>query len=328
MTPAQFIQKRQPGWKELEALIDQMESAPDRSVPAAMQLRFGQLYRSACTDLSLSQAWRLPRELQLYLEGLVSRSHSNLYSQPRKRWNEVKQFFVETIPRLVFSDVNVRICTALFYVTFLLCGVLAFNSREFAADVVGESVLESYEQMHADMEEAELGDMIAGTGFYILNNVSIDLMTFGMGILGGIGSIFAVVFNAVHLGTVIGFLMTTPAGPNITRWVIAHAPFELTAIGISAGAGLRIGYSLISAGGRSRLRALREEARAAIPIIAAAALLTLIAGFIEAFLGPAKEGIGLVLKYVVGALSVVFLILYFLVLGFIQTRRYRRGVLR
>lgn len=323
MTPAKFIERRRGDWLELQQLLDRLENRADHTLDPDDYLRFGRLYRSACTDLSLSNTWRLPRDVQLYLEDLVSRSHSHLYSFHRDHWLRVKEFFTKLMPRAVFADIYVRICILAFYIPLVFSAYLAYESRAFATAVIGEAEMEMYEDMHAAREDANPGaaDMMAGTGFYVWNNVSIALLTFGIGILGGVMSLVMVLFNAVYLGAILGFLLTGPASENILSWIPGHGPFELTAIAIAGGAGLRMGFSFIAPGGRRRLRALREEAEGAVPIIAASVVLLFLAAFLEATVAP--SALPVYVKFAVGGASLLAMIAYFGIYGGYLHRRER-----
>lgn len=314
MTPAAFLKRRAPDWQELESLLQRMDRRMDRQASWSEMTRFARLYRAVCTDLSLAGAYRVPRAVQGQLEDLVSRSHNHLYASRKRKAVDLVRYFFRTVPSVVYHDVYVRICLLVFYVPFFLCGFLAYRSTDFARSVLGPAVMEQYQEMHeSPREESTAGGVVAATGFYVANNVSIDMLVFGLGILGGVGSLLFTLFNAVHLGAVLGFLMTTPARDQILSWIPAHAPFELTAIGIAAGAGLRIGFAMISSGGRTRLRALREEARNAVPIIGAASALTFFAAGIEALVAPSP--LPIVWKAALGGACTVLMLVYFVVLG-------------
>jgi uncharacterized membrane protein SpoIIM required for sporulation len=322
LTPADFIQKRSDDWRELDRLINQMEFRRDRSVSSGEMLRFARLYRAVCTDLSLAGSFRLPKGVQSYLESLVSRGHSTLYAGRKTRSADVRRFFAETIPARVYGDIYVRICMALFFGGLFLCIGLAYQSSDFAVAVLGEDTAQEYREMHEGRaEEVSMGQVTTGATFYILNNVTIDILAFGSGILGGVGSLLILLFNAVYLGSILGYLLSIPeVAPHILSWIPAHAPFELTAVAMAAGAGFKIGFALVAPRGRERAFALREEARAAVPIIVAAALLTFFAAFLEAALGPAN--LPTMHKVLVGGASLALMIVYF---GFMGHRAHRRA---
>lgn len=277
-------------------------------------LRFARLYRACCTDLSLAAAFRLSKPQQHRLEELVARGHSVLYSIPRRSFRDIWHYVFSFVPQAVRKDIFVRVCVPLFYGTFFICGGLAYFSKPFAENVAGAAALEAYREMHEEGHDSvQMGDMVGASGFYIANNVGLNLLTFGLGALCGIGSLFFCLYNGIVLGTIIGHLLTTPARENILLWVAAHAPFELTAIGFSAAAGMRIGFALVAPGARSHLLAIREEAIASLPVLFTAAMLTFFAAFIEAFLAPIRADMNL--KIGIGAASAVLMLSYFFLAG-------------
>ena len=126
-------------------------------------------------------------------------------------------------------------------------------------------------------------------GYYIANNMRIDFQCFAGGLAFGLGSVFYLLFNGLHIGAVAGHL--TPLGYIETFWgvVAGHSAFELSGIILSGAAGLKLGQALIAPGRLRRITALRLAARAALPLIWGAAGLTLLAAFIEAFWSPARS---------------------------------------
>jgi len=308
MTPAIFLSRRSPDWDELEQILPELERKRKR--PVADLLRFARLYRAVCTDLSVASAFRLSRGEQARLEDIVARGHAVLYSIPRRTFRDIKDYVFSFVPHAVRKDVFVKICLLIFYVPFFLCASLSYLSKPFAENVAGEAVLEAYREMHEKPEtDVKLGDLVGASGFYIANNIGLNLLTFGLGALFGIGSLFFCLYNAVFLGTIIGYLLSTPVRENILSWVAGHAPFELTAVGFSAAAGMRIGFALLAPGDRSRLLALREEAITSMPVLFCAASLTFFAAFLEAFLAPFHTN--LTLKFGVGTAGLVLMLSYF-----------------
>ncbi|MDO5567323.1 MAG: stage II sporulation protein M, partial [Planctomycetia bacterium] len=144
------------------------------------------------------------------------------------------------------------------------------------------------------------------------------LQCFSYGILGGIGGLFIVVSNAISLGTVFGAMM----GPNVDptasahfrEFVIAHGPFELTAIVLSAAAGMKMGFGFIWTNGYTRFDSVRRAAVNAAPIATVACVLFCLAALLESFISPSplfsKD-----VKIAIAYFSAVVLIYYILVLG-------------
>jgi len=159
-------------------------------------------------------------------------------------------------------------------------------------------------------------------GFYIYNNISIAFRTFAGGILAGIGSLIILCFNGIFLGVATGHIINVGFGETFFPFVIGHSSFELTAIVLSAQAGLLLGYRLFITKGLSRAASLKSAGKSALPIIAGAALMLVLAAIIEAF-WSSRYDLSAALRYGAGTAGWVFVILYFVFAG---TRR--RGLPR
>jgi uncharacterized membrane protein SpoIIM required for sporulation len=88
----------------------------------------------------------------------------------------------------------------------------------------------------------------------------------------------------------------------------------LTAIVLSAGAGLRLGFSWVITNGLNRFDALRKNGREAMPIMGAAMVMFFLAALIEGFLSP--SGLPYSVKAATAIISSCMLAFYFGVLGF------------
>jgi uncharacterized membrane protein SpoIIM required for sporulation len=80
--------------------------------------------------------------------------------------------------------------------------------------------------------------------------------------------------------------------------ITPHGLLELTAVFVAAGTGLRLGWTVIDPGPRSRGEALAEQGRAAVGVAIGLTGVLLVSGVIEAFVTPsglptwARVGIG------------------------------------
>ena len=162
------------------------------------------------------------------------------------------------------------------------------------------------------------GGMAGGgmAGFYIRHNTSIGLQCFAFGLLFGVAGLFVTATNAAMLGASFGHMAAGPHADNFYHFVTAHGPFELTAIVLSAAAGMKLGFSLIDTRGLTRTASLRRTAVEAMPTMGAAMVMFLLAALIEAFLSPSASPYWV--KASVAVLSGALLVVYFLVLGYPQ----------
>jgi uncharacterized membrane protein SpoIIM required for sporulation len=151
-------------------------------------------------------------------------------------------------------------------------------------------------------------------GFYIWNNVRIGFQTFAGGLAFGVGSIWFLASNGVVIGAVAGYLTQIGYARTFWSFVAGHSSFELIAIVLSGAAGLRLGLAVIAPGDLSRKAALVAAAKPAVRVMYGAAVLFLIAAFVEAFWSP-HTAIPFGAKIAVGAAGWVVLASYFAFAG-------------
>jgi uncharacterized membrane protein SpoIIM required for sporulation len=149
--------------------------------------------------------------------------------------------------------------------------------------------------------------------FYILNNVGIDFRTFAGGILGGVGTLLIVMFNALAIGASAGWVQQEGDMEKFLEWISGHVTPEFLGMLFSAMAGLRLGLALIRPGRMTRRRALATAGRKAVRLLYGAAALTLLAAVIEGFWSPLP--VALEIKYGFGLALTAFLVLWLLLAG-------------
>lgn len=322
MKVADLIAARQPNWVELERLCEKMGSSA--MLPEDVH-RFSTLYRAACADLALAEAYQLPPNTVVYLHRLVARAHNQLYRSRRYRWQHwIDVIFVNT-PRRIFHDPCVHIATIIFWGLFAMSAFLAYQDSRwpgFCENVVGQETMDMMKTMHADSQDG-YGSYAANSyafGGYVWHNAGIGLSCF-VSMLGVLPGLVTLAFNATYLGAAFGYMFRPEvgdSGANFQRFVTAHGPFELTAIVLSAGAGLRIGIGWIRTNGLARLDSLLKNARDALPIVMTAVILFCLAAIIEGFVSP-EPSVPWSFKGIISLASSFCLLFYFVVLGFPQS---------
>jgi uncharacterized membrane protein SpoIIM required for sporulation len=142
------------------------------------------------------------------------------------------------------------------------------------------------------------------------NNLSVGFMTFALGITGGLGTLYMLLFNGLLLG-VIGMACHL-SGMSLQLWsfVAPHGVLELPAIFLAGGAGLRIGAGLLFPGYLPRRESLARGGTDAVQLLLGSIPILVIAGVIEAFVSPTGLAIGL--KFALaGALFILLLVYLF-----------------
>ena len=314
MKVAALLEKRRANWSELERLCALMARRGKRS-PESIT-RFAALYRAACADLALADAYQLPPDTVQYLHQLVGHAHNQLYRSRRLDWRSWGHTLLVVVPQQLFRDRCVQVVFLLFWGTFLVSAALAYFDPNWANGVLPTALKEQLEENFKD----PLGDRppeanMAMAGFYIQNNTGIGLRCFAWGLL-IVPGLYVVVSNAFLIGTIFGY-MGSPGvveGTHFFEFVTAHGPFELTAIVLAGGAGLRLGLGWIRTGGLSRSASLQKTATEAMPIMGAAMVLFFLAALIEGFVSPSS--LPYAVKAAVAIISSGLLMFYFIVLGF------------
>lgn len=296
-----LLEARRANWHELECSCARLESVGGTVRRGAAFLgRFASLYRAACADLALSDAYQLPPNTIAYLHQLVGRAHNQLYRGEGFRFSGWAHEMLVAVPSRLVRDRCLWLAMAVFWGIFLISLVGAWLSTNFAERLLSKEHIAAMEEMYATPVFGREADENAGmAGFYIFHNGGITLQCFAAGMLGGVIGLPVLVSNAAILGGTFGHMIDSPGRDTFFEFVTAHGPFELTAIVMGSAAGMRLGFSLIKTGGLTRGESLRLAGEQAVPNIVAAVLLIIMAAFIEGFVSPsalpysAKAGVAL-----------------------------------
>jgi uncharacterized membrane protein SpoIIM required for sporulation len=315
-----FEQRHEPQWQALEKSLTQLEGGA-RSREAVPD--FPELYRQVCHHLALARHRRYGADLELRLNRLVLRGHQQLYQKQAGGLAPVFEFARSGFPRLVREEGRlVGAAALLFALPLLLMAFLVPRHPELALAVLSPASIEQMGEQYSPQGSLEAGRPVDSDilmfGYYIRNNISIAFRTFAGGILGGVGSIFFLVYNGLVIGTVMGHIRQMGYGGRFFPFVIGHGAFELTAIVLAGAAGLRMGLALLSPGRVSRGQALLLAGRTSLRLLYGAAAMLVLAAFLEAFWSPLSQPAGT--KYGVGIILWGYVFSYFLLAG-----RQRRG---
>ena len=323
MKVSEILDQRQPLWNELEMLCDRIGgSSKGAQLSAAKVTRFSTLYRSACADLALAEAWQFPPKTVDYLHRLVARAHSQMYRAERYRWKTWSEKVFIDVPAAIFQVTAVHVAVIVFWVLFFASAILAMDDqiwKGFDEDVLGSEQISQLESGFEKFSGRSWGENNFMAGFYILNNGSIGLYCFVM-MLFIVPGFITLGKNAVALGASFGVMLrgdSVTASENFFNFVTAHGPLELTAIVLSAGAGLKIGVSWWYTNGNRRIDNLKKTAIETIPVAMCAFCLFVMAAFVEGFISPhVKENVPWFFKAAVAVITSGMLMFYFVVLGY------------
>lgn len=312
VTEAAFAARRQADWARLEQLVHLVSMKGHRALSRADVVGIPPLYSDACADLASARAARYSAPLVDYLENLTAVGHTVLYGAvPRgaaaSRTAGLRAA-LEAFPRAVRARRGAMLLSALLFLgPFVVGAIVAFRNPDFAFRIVPESTLRPLSEAYAKGFDAgrAAGEGALMAGFYVNNNVGIALRCFALGVFGGLGSAFYLVDNGLSIGAVLGYVSSQGAGANILTFIVGHGSLELTAIVLAGGAGLSLGWSIVSPGDKTRAASLQSAGRDVATIAFGAAVMLLMAAGIEAFWSGSsipsviKRGVGAALWCIV-----------------------------
>ncbi len=324
MKQSSFVEENAALWQRLETWLDvQQLSRKERQQRTAElpELDFPADYRRLCHHLALAQSRMYSPLLIERLNQLVVRGHHQLYSSRMHFWHRVVDFFLRGLPQTVRQEGRIVLLAALLFFGSLISMLVAIQIQpDLVYSMIDGGQVAAMENMYDPQNSSRLGrereadSDVLMFGFYIRNNTGIGFQTFAGGLLFGLGSLFFLLYNGLVIGSVAGHL--TEIGYTQTFWsfVAGHSAFELTAIVLSGTAGFKLAQALLMPGRKSRWLALLDNSKIAIQIIYGAALLFLMAAFVEAF-WSSQAIIPPFVKYTVGILLWGGVISYFLRMG-------------
>lgn len=315
MKQAVFEQSHAAQWQILEQLLDQLEDRRKPPSPGALQ-PFAEHYRALVRQHAIAEERCYSAGLLDRLQTLLARCHRQLYRRGERLPGQVVQFLLVGFPTAVRQHAGFFwLASALFYLPALAVGAWTYLHSDAIHSVLDAAAVANLEfaydpsTAHTGRGEARQSSTnIEMFGFYIYNNTSIGFRSYASGLAFGLGSVFITLYNGLVIGAAAGHLSGLGFYQTFWPFVAGHAAFELTAICISAAAGLMLGNALLFPGRRRRLHALQSAAIRSVPLLAGAALFFFIAAFIEAFWSAslvAPTG-----KYLVAGLLWVLVIAY------------------
>ncbi len=306
-----FEARHAPLWQQLERWLQPADGERPGPAPDDFPAR----YRELCHQLALARQRRYGSHLVTRLNELVLRCHHRLYrhrDRGRALW---LRFLLIDFPLALRANGRlVALAAALLFAPALLLGLGCYLDEELVYSVLSPAQVARFDAMyepgqHRLGREREADTDLLMFGYYIKNNIGVGFRSFAGGILFGVGTLFFMVYNGAMFGAVAGHL--TRVGYSETFWpfVIGHGAFELTAIVFCGAAGLKLGAALIDPGPLRRGPALRLASREAVVIVYGAALMLVVAAFLEAF-WSSNADLPIATKLGVGASLWLLVLLY------------------
>ncbi|GAB3732965.1 stage II sporulation protein M [Nocardiopsis nanhaiensis] len=263
-------------WERLDELVRRRRSLTGEEVDELVDL-----YQRVSTHLSVVRSSAQDPALAARLSTQVARARSAVTGTHSSGWGDVIAFFTKVFPavlyRLRWWWIGVSAGTL---AVSTVTGVwIATNPDVLAALGTPESIARYVEHDFANYYVENPAGSFAAQVW--TNNAWVSAQAIIFGVAFGVPTLFVLLVNALNLGSAAGMMFALDRGDVFFALILPHGLLELTAVFVAGGVGLKIGWSLISPGDRTRLRALGEEARAAIAVVLGLVVVLFISGLIE-----------------------------------------------
>jgi len=299
----QFIRRNEPTWKHLDSSVKRVRSTRRRNRLSGEELNdVIHTYQKVSSHLSYSQTWYGDTPITARLTRLVGDARAAIYGPGERSGNALVDFFTRGFPGAVWrSRKFIAIAAVILLAPAIYVGVwMTFSDA--ALDASAPSALrESYvQQDFADYYSSQPAAQFSTQ--VLVNNIQVSFMAYALGIFAGIGTVIVLIGNGLGVGQAGGLFHAAGEAPRFWGLILPHGLLELTAVCVAGGAGLQLGWAVVSPGDRSRATAVAEEGRRSVPIVIGLVLVFITAGLIEGFVTPSglptwtRIGIGVLVE--------------------------------
>lgn len=307
MTEEQFIQRNSSTWKELEDFFSKINKKGVKSLPSSDVKRFLHIFRLSSHHLAYARTHYPKSDLEGYLNSLVGKSHNHVYAVKRISAGSFIKYISYGFPKLLREN-SLYILSSFGF--FALGGIIAMLMVYFNTD---NAALFLPPQIIENMKAGKMGGgewnypLMSST--IMVNNISVSLRAFVLGITLGIGTIYVLFQNGALIGALTALVYMY--GDPVSYWslILPHGFIELTAIFIAGASGLIIGKSILLPGDYTRGHSLISGSKKALSLIMGVVVMLIIAGIIEGFFTPLD--ISVVSKLVFAGVTGIALVVYF-----------------
>ncbi|MFH9405408.1 stage II sporulation protein M [Streptomyces sp. NPDC017638] len=306
-----FVSVHRAEWDRLDALLRRR-----RRLTGVEADELVALYQRTATHLSLIQSSAPDPQLTGRLSRLVARARSAVAGTRRASWRDVTHFLGCGFPAAVYRARHWWVPTALVSTAVaVLLGWWIGTHPEVQSSIAAPGRLRDLTRPGGEYETYYSSHPATAFAAQVwTNNAQAAAMCLVLGVFLGLPVLWILFQNMLNLGVGFGLMSSAGRLDTFLGLVLPHGLLELTAVFVAAGTGLRLGWTLIDPGPRTRRTALAEEGRAAIGMAIGLALILFVSGAIEGFVTPsglptwARIGIGVAAElaflayvYVLGA---------------------------
>ena len=204
MNIKRWIARREPNWKRLDTLLQQVEKKGLKSLPASEITELASLYRSVSADLARARTNEVGNILLQDLQRLTSRGYTQIYQGSRRQdWEAVVEFCRWGFPATVQQTFGyTATATGIFLVMALIAWWFAWQDPAFLSLAVPGDLIKTVRDDGKLWMGSIVGiEPLASSGI-MTNNLSVCFAAVGGGIVFGLYTVYIMAFNGVIIGAI------------------------------------------------------------------------------------------------------------------------------
>ncbi|MBY4572834.1 hypothetical protein ACN94_04345 [Gordonia paraffinivorans] len=254
-------------------------------------------YQRVATHLSVIRSSAPDASLVAYLSTLLARARGRATGTRADAWSTLVRFFAVSFPAALYRmrwwwlTVTGVSLLATVVMTWWVLDHPGIESSFASQQEIEHLVTNDFENYYSEYEATSFAARVWSNNFW-LAAMCIVVGVFGFPV---VWMLYTNILNLVVVGSI---MIRHGRGDLFFGLILPHGMLELTCLFVAAGVGLRLFWSWVSPGNRTRAAALAEEGRAAIGVALGLVVVLLLCGVIEAFVTPsplptwARIGIG------------------------------------
>ncbi len=314
-----YVAAHRAEWQRLETLVGRA-SRPRRLTGAEVD-EVVDLYQRVATHLSVLRSRASDPALVARLSSLVARARGVVAGGSRGTWNDVVRFLSADFPAVCYRTRAWWGGAALAFVLVATAFGLWVAQNPEVQQAIGtpeeirQLVEEDFEGYYSSAPAQDFALRV------FTNNAYVAMQSILFGALLGLPIPYVLLQNALNVGVSGGLMAANDRLGLFFGLILPHGLLELTAVFVACGLGLRLGWTVVDPGSRTRSAALAQEGRALVSGALGLALVLLVSGVIEGFVTP--SGLPTAVRVGIGVLAEALFLAYVFGPG---RRAHRAGV--
>lgn len=276
-----FLLTNRGTWDRLDHLIKKRHSLSGAEIDELVEL-----YQRVSTHLSMLRSASSDQLMTGRLSSLVARARSAVTGAHAPRTRTFIRFWTVSFPVVAYRTWRWWLATAVaFFAVVVLIGFWVAGSHEVQSAIgtpteIDELVSHDVQSYYSEHPAASFALQVW------VNNSWVATTCIAMSVVLGLPIPLVLFDNAANVGLIAGLMFQAGKGDFLLGLLLPHGLLELTAVFLAAAIGMRLGWSVISAGNRPRGQVLAEQGRGVVSVAVGLVGVFLVAGLIEAVVTP------------------------------------------